>query len=278
MPNQNLISGFQNAPSGSIKLLQITDMHLFDDQNGTLLGLNTNRTFEAVVDLVKKSQWPADMIITTGDLVHDLSISGYQKLYQKFATFKTPVYCLPGNHDNLRNMSDFLNHDNVHFTISTLLKNWHFIFLSSHLSGSTKGHLADDMLKILSHQLAQQPHQHTLVCVHHHPVDIGSRWLDTMRIDNADALFEILDQHSQVKGVLWGHIHQQFESVRKNVKLLGSPSTCIQFKPKSVEFSLDHNPPGFRWLILTQEGDIITGVDRIKKIPESIDFNSGGYE
>ena len=69
----------------------------------------------------------------------------------------------------------------------------------------------------------------TLVCMHHQPVNVESAWIDTMAIENAEALFDIIDRHQQVKGLLWGHVHQTFEATRLGVRLMASPSTCVQF-------------------------------------------------
>jgi Icc protein len=89
---------------------------------------------------------------------------------------------------------------------------------------------------------------------------MGSRWLDGLGLRNADTFFEILDQFSQVRGVLWGHVHQASDRHRKGVRLMSSPSTCAQFLPNSDDFALDVRSPGFRWLDLNDNGRIDTEV------------------
>jgi Icc protein len=56
-----------------IKVLQITDTHLFADSNGCLLGLNTEQSLEAVIAQIRANHLPADLILATGDLVHESS-------------------------------------------------------------------------------------------------------------------------------------------------------------------------------------------------------------
>ena len=85
-------------------------------------------------------------------------------------------------------------------------------------------------------------------------------FIDKMGLNNADALFAITDRFPQVKGMIFGHIHQQFESARKNVRMIGSPSTCIQFKPESEQFQADGLPPAYRWFDLRADGTFETGV------------------
>ena len=41
----------------------------------------------------------------------------------------------------------------------------------------------------------------------------------------------LINQFSNVKAVLSGHVHQAFDVVEQGVRYLTSPSTCVQFKP-----------------------------------------------
>jgi Icc protein len=101
--------------------------------------------------------------------------------------------------------------------------------------------------------------------------------MDSMAVDNADHLLAIVERHPQVRGLLWGHIHQEFDHTRRGVRFLGSPSTCIQFIPNKHGFGVDSAPPGYRWLILQPDGHIRTGIQRLASVPGQIDLASGGY-
>jgi Icc protein len=107
---------------------------------------------------------------------------------------------------------------------------------------------------------------------------MGSRWLDTMAVDNADEFFSIIDRHPQVRGILWGHVHQEFDTMRSDVRLMASPSTCIQFLPGSGNFAVDAAAPGYRWLSLYPDGRIETGILRLSEVPGSVDLASAGYK
>ena len=54
-----------------IRAVQITDLHLFAGSEGSLVGLNTEQSLEAVKEEVRANDLPADLILATGDLVHD---------------------------------------------------------------------------------------------------------------------------------------------------------------------------------------------------------------
>jgi 3',5'-cyclic-AMP phosphodiesterase len=99
-----------------------------------------------------------------------------------------------------------------------------------------------------------------MICVHHHPVSMGSRWLDAVGIDNAEALFEVLDAHAQVRAIVWGHVHQCFDARRRGVRLLATPSTSAQFLPQADNFAVDARPPAYRRLTLHEDGTLDTEV------------------
>jgi Icc protein len=98
-----------------------------------------------------------------------------------------------------------------------------------------------------------------------------------MALDNAAEFFAIIDRHPQVRGIVFGHVHQDYRAFRRDVLLLAAPSTCIQFKPRSDLFALDPRTPGFRWFELYPDGRISTGVERITAYPDRLDLAAQGY-
>jgi Icc protein len=261
----------------TLRIVQLTDTHLYAYSEGRLLGQNTRRTLELVLDLVSTKLGPIDLILLTGDLVHDESPAGYISLQRILAGLGTPCYCLPGNHDLAQVMSETFDGLTVSIETSVRCGAWHLVFLDSTVPGEDGGHLDTVQLARLQDSLAERPDDPALVCLHHQPVPIGSDWMDTMALDNPEAFFAILDRNPQVRGIIWGHVHQEFAAVRNGVRLLGSPSTCVQFKPGSLEFALDDLTPGFRWLKLHTDGRIDTGVERIAAYPDPMEPGTGGY-
>lgn len=272
-----LIQELADLPPGSLRVLQLTDTHLFADPDGRLLGLKTLGSLNQVLKQAQQSLGPVDLVLVTGDLVHDASPSGYARLHERLSTLGAPVYCLPGNHDEPEVMAKLLKGNPVSTPASVQNNNWQIVLLNSKLPGSEGGHLGKDQLAQLESCLATHPNNHALVCLHHQPVSVGSTWIDTMELDNADEFFAIIDSHPQVRGILWGHVHQSYESERKGTALLSTLSTCFQFIPKKDGFGIDEEPPGCRWLALLPDGTIKTGILQIDTIPDSIDRSSTGY-
>lgn len=272
-------SGKDAAPSGTrtLRLLQVTDTHIFADPDGRLLGQNTRRTLDLVLELARETFWPVDRILLTGDLVHDESRDGYRYLARRLAELAVPCLCLPGNHDALAVMAERLDGGALSTLPAVRCEGWNLVLLDSTVPGHNGGHLGDAELARLDDRLRAEPQRHALICLHHQPVPVGSRWIDAMALDNRAAFFAVIDRHPQVRGVLWGHVHQDFTSHHRGVLLLGSPSTCVQFLPGSHVFALDERTPGFRWLELHPDGRIDTGIERIAAYPNASEAGARGY-
>jgi Icc protein len=86
-------------------------------------------------------------------------------------------------------------------------------------------------------------------------------WIDRIALRNAYAFFETVDRHAaKVRGIVFGHVHQEFEAERAGMRLFGAPATCIQFATRTEQLEVDELPPGYRWLDLHADGRIETGV------------------
>lgn len=261
----------------TLRIVQLTDMHLYADPRRDLLGVPTEQSFLDTARQARRDHWPVDLVLATGDLVHDHEAATYQRLHTHLAALAAPVHCLPGNHDDPALMRAHLCAGSVQASKAVDMAAWRIVLLDSTVRGSDAGHLAATELAHLDAQLGGAADRHVLVCLHHNPVPVGSPWLDTMMVDNGAEFFAVLDRHPQVRGVLWGHVHQVYDQIRNGVRLLASPSTCIQFQPRSEGFALDEAPPGYRWLALHANGMIETGVARLENYTATLDRRSGGY-
>lgn len=199
-------------------------------------------------------------ILLTGDLVHD-DPAGYALLRAQFADAGAPVHCLPGNHDDPADVSGSLDGPPFVHDFARRHGAWMIVMLDSTVAGEDGGHLDDEQLARLDAALTAQPDAHTLIGLHHHPVPHGSAWLDELMLENAAEFFELLARHPGVRGLAWGHTHQPFDGMRGDIRLMGTPSTCMQFAQNADEFEIDSRPPGYRWIELEPDGNIETGVE-----------------
>lgn len=265
-----------HAVDRSVLLVQLSDSHLFAEENGKLLGMNTHDSLQRVIDKVREEQPQIDLMLASGDLSQDGSIASYQTFRQLTEALAGQARWFPGNHDEVPAMREACNGSNLLEPILDL-GNWRITLLDSSIPGAVPGFFGDDQLRLLEQSLSEAPDRHHLVCFHHHPVSIGCNWMEPIGIRNPGALFAVLERFPQVKAVLWGHIHQEFDQQRAGIRLLASPSTCVQFAPGSEEFQVDTTAPGYRWLRLYDDGQLETGVSRVTGIHFEVDYSVKGY-
>jgi Icc protein len=242
-----------------LRIVHFTDPHLFGGAGESLRGIATLPALQATLARARATDWPPDAVLVTGDLVND-DAAGYRQFRRVFADLGVPVMCLPGNHD----VPDAMRHElaGPPFLLEghVDMKGWRIVLLDSQVADAAHGFLGARALQVLEEALATAGGRHCLVCLHHHPVPMGSRWLDTVGLANAAAFWERIDRHAHVRAVLWGHVHQDHDSQRGSVRLLATPSTCAQFLPGSDDFAIDERPPGFRTLTLGDDGTVVTEV------------------
>ncbi len=260
---------------GELNVVQITDCHLGSQPNERLLGLNTDQSLHDVLSAIQRDE-KADLIVTTGDISNDggpISYARFLKIIDDYFP-ETPLAWLPGNHDDPANMIAVGCHPverNYHAS------GWNFIFLDSRIPGEEGGRLGADELARLERELSNQPKVPAAIFLHHQPLPVGSAWVDQYVVDDAEDLFAITDAHPQVKLISWGHIHQEFSARRNDVALIATPSTCVQFLPKSDEFKVDKTMPGYRTYRFCEDGTFNTRVSRIAEKTYSIDMAATGY-
>jgi Icc protein len=139
------------------------------------------------------------------------------------------------------------------------------VLLDSSKPGSACGFLSAQTLEALEEALASADNRHCMVCLHHHPVAMDSRWLDRVGLENAAEFLQIIDRHRNVRAVVWGHVHQSYDGLRKGVRMLATPSTCAQFLPHAADFAVDRRPPAYRTLQLHADGSLLTEVVWVEK-------------
>ena len=273
-----MMSTANNNQHHSIRVLQISDSHLGPSDQETILGMDTGQSFRDVLALIQAKEPPFDLIACTGDI----SNNGEFKAYQHFlATLqsrlpgKADFNWLPGNHDIQSRMNLALGVKSVRKEVR--IGKWLFIFLNSVVPGQAYGQLSSKELEYLEATLQANRESHVLLFVHHHAFSVGSAWIDQQVIRNHERFFHLLGQHKNVRALVCGHIHQEYQARHQQIELLATPSTCYQFKPGSNEFALDTIMPGYRWFELQADGRFQTGVERIPPKNYHLHLDSKGY-
>ena len=251
------------SDTSPVSVAQITDIHLFADDNQELLGMPTKDSFCAVIEQLRNLDSEIDMLLLTGDISGDGSPESYENLQRLLHPLRLPAYSLPGNHDCPIAMEEVLNLRLFSRRKSFERGGWNFILLNSCVPEQVHGYLSLETLDWLDSQLTILDDKPTLIALHHPPFLVGSQWLDKSGLQNPEDLFAIINRHPHIKLVICGHIHQEFEYQHHQVHYLSTPSTCIQFQPNRPDFTLDDRQPGFRHLKLYPNGDWESWVERV---------------
>ena len=216
------------------------------------------------------------LIINTGDISNDGTIGSYERFLEvcRRAFPGVPVAWVEGNHDDPGSMRAVREPPARGYL---RLGEWNFILLNSRVPFEERGELSPRELARLEQLLSSDPQSPTMIFLHHQLVPVGSAWIDQYVVGNAGEFFGVIDRFDNVKAASWGHVHQEFFTVRNGVDLLSTPSTCVQFKPLSDDFTVDSAMPGYRAYELHSNGVYTTHVDRVTERVYDIDQESVGY-
>ncbi len=260
-----------------IRILQISDTHLFSNKNNNLLGVNTFASCQAVLELAKTNKVNPDFILLSGDIAQDGSNEAYVHVDELLSIMNVPVYCVPGNHDDLVVMKKIYTNGLISLEKQLIFDEWQLILLDSQKHKSVGGYLNTSELSFMTACLNQYPQHRAIIVFHHQPIQVESEWLDKVGLKNSDAFWASLANFPQVHTILFGHVHQLIEGNKDKIKYYSTPATCIQFKPKSQNFALDNVPPAYRIIDLFPNGDLETSVHRLDKYIGEFMKDAKGY-
>ncbi len=255
-----------------LRVLHITDTHLLAEPGARLLGVDTAETLAAVLGQAMSQRIP-DVILATGDLAHEPSPPTYARFRQIVDdAFRGPVLHLPGNHDLLAPMAPLLCEPP-----SLAVGSWEILGFDTHVDHRTEAALGVRGRRALEARIRGSSARFLLLACHHPPVAVGCPWLDKDCIPEGHELLESCAAHPRVRGLVFGHVHQQVETAHGPVAVLGTPSTCFQFEPGSRSFAIDRSArtgvPGYRWLELHPDGALTSETHRLTGFELSIDLS-----
>ena len=276
MSTESLLSDDLVVADGAdtLSLVQVTDTHLTGTETGCLLGMNTARSARSVIDAALATESP-DCILVTGDIAADGQPEAYGQLEALLGS-SVPSLWLPGNHDDV---SSHKVRYAPHMKRRLRAKHWDVVMLETQVEGEVGGVLSTAELVALKSAVddARRANKALLVAMHHPLRRLESAWLDEQSVKNASEALDILNPIADQTAVISGHVHQVSDDVINRVRMMTTPSTCVQFAPRSQDFSLDNKDPGYRRLVLHPNAHIETQVVRISDEENRPLLTSSGY-
>lgn len=251
-----------------MRILQLTDLHVFCQPETTLHSIPTRESLQDVVGLLEGQQF--DHVFVTGDHTHDELPESYLAVRELLSPWLSCLAQVPGNHDDraiLRNVfRDRVSGQDdqpVRFAIKS--EGWLLIGLDTHLPGQVSGIFDDSQAKWLSHQLEHSDCHSAAIFMHHPPCDVGSPWMDAIGLSGREKLEAILKEDGRARLICCGHVHHEFELKLGRIPVYTTPSTGIQFHPDSDTPRFDAVAPGCR-IIELDDRSYRTHVLRLPKV------------
>jgi len=238
----------------SIRVLHLTDPHLFAEADGDFRGTVTHESLQRVLNHYEAGDWRADRALITGDLIQDDSAEAYDRFRELLLPLNMRMHCVPGNHDIRDLMRPICGRPPFSYCAKEEVHDWLLLGLDSCVKGDAGGEITPEEFDRLDLIISESSAKHIMVCLHHPPIPMGSTWLDTVGLKNGDELLERLQATGRVRLLVFGHVHQPYDAEHLGIQVIGTPSTCSQFKPGSDDFALDDRPPAYRRITLNSDG------------------------
>jgi Icc protein len=215
-----------------------------------------------VLDHIARHHADIDALLVTGDMVQSGGVATYRRLADYLDGLGLPWYWIPGNHDQPEALREAWGERPRTLTLA----GWRILLLDSTADpdGRGGGSLAAEELARLRALEGDDP---VLLVLHHNPIPVGSPWQDAIGLGNAGDFLRALAAIEAPVTVLFGHTHQAWDRVEQGVRLLGCPSTAVQFRKGTREPAVESTPPlsrpGYRWLELFDTGQVQSVLERI---------------
>lgn len=227
-----------------MKLIQLTDLHLFAKPDGGLMGVNTFAALQAVLAVVR--QQAADAILLTGDISQDASEASYRRRAEALADLGLPVHWIAGNHDDAEAAARVFAQYACMRRLDTLqCGDWTLLGVDGCVAGQDGGRIDESGLAALQSRLAQVGHGLAAVVLHHHPLKVGTPLLDGCMLETGEALWQALVRVPRARLAICGHVHGDHSMLRDGVALEVCPAVCFQWRKGASEAVIDPRH-GFR--------------------------------
>ncbi len=220
------------------KIIQITDTHLFKNNETKMFEVSCNHNFDFVIEKISDSELnDTDAIFLTGDLSQDESAESYYYLRKKIEKLGKPVYWIPGNHDSVETMENIFSQTTLFqrgMKLSTQF--WDFIFINSKTDKRDDGFVSSLELKRLAHELKLEKKNNKAIIMHHHPMPVNTPLIDNYILENRDDFWKVINDF-KVDLIICGHVHHDYTLNFNKTYIETSPATCLQWKKGTSELA-----------------------------------------
>ncbi len=223
---------------------------------------STQQGARALVQQINALPFQPDFVLHTGDVAYDPDESAYAVARDILGQIRYPVYYVAGNHDYpaaLQRVMLGRSEPALPYHYEFEVNGVQVICLDSNGPAEPpRGYVLEEQLDWLEDRISAPDERPLLVAIHHNALPVDIPWLDDfMRITNGEALHAVLAKaRGRLRGVFFGHVHQNLTMFRDGVLYNSALSSWNQFHawPGQVDtIQDDASTPGFSIVTLTRD-------------------------
>lgn len=225
-------------------IAQISDTHIALDTPDADRRIGD---FERTIADINSLDPAPDVIVHSGDVVHNGRQDEYAQAVATSGKANAPVFAIVGNKDNRENFhsafakAGYLSSDSGFVTYSVDDYPVRLVMLDTLDPEGNKGEFCDERFAGLEELLEPEPVKPTLIFMHHPPFDVpvGPAPLNFKSRDTMQRLRQVLQDYGNVIGVFSGHVHRAaFGDVgRIPASVMTSVATTLRWGEYSHEMS-----------------------------------------
>ena len=231
-------------------IAQLTDTHITvpENENGDCyVKLEALRKCVSAINTLKTAP---DVVIHTGDLVHNGSDEEYQLTKLILDELRAPYLITPGNRDSVTALiKNFTLHssqraDTAFLQYATNVSDYRLIASDTSTENNNLGFLDFQRLAHLDNLLNEQPERSTVIFMHHPPINLSNSEPLKHEYENyrmVKNFSEIIDRNPQVVAILCGHIHRSFTGWINATPLLAMPPLSRSLNRDPASYSSTPN-------------------------------------
>jgi 3',5'-cyclic AMP phosphodiesterase CpdA len=272
-------------------LVQLSDLHIKKPGSVAYGHVDTAAFLRQAVESVGRLPQRPDAVVVTGDLTDFGRDDEYAHLRDLLAPLKSPVYLLPGNHDDRAGLRrafpdhGYLDIDSggdggagfIQYVVT--IGGLRLVAVDTVVAGQAHGEVCDARLAWLDACLAQDADTPTVVALHHPPFATGIGHMDRIGLRRSDDLAAVIARHRQVVRVIAGHLHRSIQAGWAGTLAMTAPSTahqvCLDLADDATPgYAME--PPGFLVHHLPDAGPLVSHLMPVGEFPGPFPFHDGG--
>jgi 3',5'-cyclic AMP phosphodiesterase CpdA len=250
------------------KLIVFTDLHMVP-AGEAIIGIDPHERLVNGIRHVNQHHGDAAHVMITGDLTDRGDAASFSRLRMALRELAIPHTLLIGNHDRRDTFLEVFTNvpvDENGFVQRVVdLDTCRLVALDTlnappyGAAEAVSGFLCDQRLAWLDRQLSTADARPVLIFMHHPPHATGFAGMDTIRLQNDDAFYAVLQKHGIVRHVFAGHVHRTISGSCRRIPFSIFKSTVHQ-QPMtfdSLDTSLAADEPAAYGIVLTTDDGIL---------------------